>query len=60
MLSDIEVMKSAEVQVWKNMYYESNFKPIEGGLLDPRMVYLIFLLDMCICVFWYKLLINGL
>ncbi|WZZ31381.1 hypothetical protein YC2023_014782 [Brassica napus] len=37
MLSDIEVMKAAEVQVWKNMYYESNFKPIEGGLLDPRM-----------------------
>lgn len=50
MLSDIEVMKAAEVQVWKNMYYESNFKPIEGGLLDPRMVYLIFLLDMCLLV----------
>ncbi|CAN8252676.1 unnamed protein product [Cochlearia groenlandica] len=36
-MSDLEVMKAAEVQVWKNMYYETNFKPIESGLLDPRM-----------------------
>uniref|UniRef100_A0A1J3DX36 DNA-directed RNA polymerase subunit n=1 Tax=Noccaea caerulescens TaxID=107243 RepID=A0A1J3DX36_NOCCA len=37
MLSDLEVMKAAEVQVWKNMYYENGFKPVESGLLDPRM-----------------------
>ncbi|CAH2069371.1 unnamed protein product [Thlaspi arvense] len=36
-LSDLEVMKAAEVQVWKSMYYDSNSKPIESGLLDPRM-----------------------
>ncbi|ESQ42341.1 hypothetical protein EUTSA_v10012446mg [Eutrema salsugineum] len=35
--SDLEIMKAAEVQVWRNNYYESNFKPVEGGLLDPRM-----------------------
>ncbi|VVB16666.1 unnamed protein product [Arabis nemorensis] len=37
MLSDLEVMKAAEVQVWKNLYYDTNSKPHEGGLLDPRM-----------------------
>lgn len=33
-----EISKVAEVQVWKGQYYDSNRKPIEGGLLDPRMV----------------------
>ncbi|KAF7805532.1 DNA-directed RNA polymerase III subunit 1 isoform X2 [Senna tora] len=36
-LSDSEISKIAEVQVWKNSYYDQTRKPIEGGLLDPRM-----------------------
>ncbi|GMN24465.1 hypothetical protein TIFTF001_000572 [Ficus carica] len=32
-----EISKMAEVQVWKGQYYDSNRKPIEDGLLDPRM-----------------------
>ncbi|XP_010535561.1 PREDICTED: DNA-directed RNA polymerase III subunit 1 [Tarenaya hassleriana] len=35
--SETEVMKAAEVQVWQGVYYDTNGKPIEGGLLDPRM-----------------------
>ncbi|XP_015874201.3 DNA-directed RNA polymerase III subunit 1 isoform X1 [Ziziphus jujuba] len=36
-LSGSEISKLAEVQVWKGQYYDSNRKPIENGLLDPRM-----------------------
>ncbi|GMN24463.1 hypothetical protein TIFTF001_000574 [Ficus carica] len=32
-----EISKMAEVQVWKGQYYDHNRKPIEDGLLDPRM-----------------------
>ncbi|KAK4741842.1 hypothetical protein SAY87_025430 [Trapa incisa] len=35
--SALEISKVAEVQVWRGQYYDSNRKPIEGGLLDPRM-----------------------
>ena len=38
MLSDSEISKLGEVQVWKGSYYDSFKKPIHGGLLDPRMV----------------------
>lgn len=38
MLSDSEIVKSGEVQVWQGVYYDPKGKPIEGGLLDPRMV----------------------
>lgn len=37
MLSDSEIVKSGEVQVWQGVYYDPKGKPIEGGLLDPRM-----------------------
>jgi len=37
-LSDLEVMKAAEVQVWNIGLYDHSFKPYENGLLDPRMV----------------------
>ncbi|KAL9296667.1 hypothetical protein ACSQ67_022563 [Phaseolus vulgaris] len=37
MLSDSEISKLGEVQVWKGSYYDSFKKPIHGGLLDPRM-----------------------
>ncbi|XP_022755690.1 DNA-directed RNA polymerase III subunit 1 isoform X3 [Durio zibethinus] len=37
MLSDSEIAKAAEVQVYKGVYYDPKNKPIEGGLLDPRM-----------------------
>ncbi|GAV71386.1 RNA_pol_Rpb1_2 domain-containing protein/RNA_pol_Rpb1_3 domain-containing protein/RNA_pol_Rpb1_1 domain-containing protein/RNA_pol_Rpb1_5 domain-containing protein/RNA_pol_Rpb1_4 domain-containing protein, partial [Cephalotus follicularis] len=37
MLSESEILKAAEVEVYKGVYYDSNMKPIEGGLLDPRM-----------------------
>ncbi|KAK7341753.1 hypothetical protein VNO80_24692 [Phaseolus coccineus] len=36
-LSDSEISKLGEVQVWKGSYYDSFKKPIHGGLLDPRM-----------------------
>ncbi|XP_073114015.1 DNA-directed RNA polymerase III subunit 1 [Elaeis guineensis] len=32
-----EIRKLAEVQVWNNRIYDLNLKPIENGLLDPRM-----------------------
>ncbi|KAE8693139.1 hypothetical protein F3Y22_tig00110819pilonHSYRG00424 [Hibiscus syriacus] len=37
MLSDSEIAKTAEVQVYKGVYYDPQNRPIEGGLLDPRM-----------------------
>lgn len=37
-LSESEIGKIAEVQVWKGAYYDQFKKPIPGGLLDPRMV----------------------
>ncbi|XP_027910039.1 DNA-directed RNA polymerase III subunit 1 isoform X1 [Vigna unguiculata] len=36
-LSDSDISKLGEVQVWKGSYYDSFKKPIHGGLLDPRM-----------------------
>ncbi|KAE9620519.1 hypothetical protein Lal_00018992 [Lupinus albus] len=36
-LSDSEIGKIAEVQVWKGQYYDQFKKPIPSGLLDPRM-----------------------
>ena len=38
MLSDSEIAKAAEVQIYKGVYYDPKNLPIEGGLLDPRMV----------------------
>ncbi|XP_038972862.1 DNA-directed RNA polymerase III subunit 1 isoform X1 [Phoenix dactylifera] len=32
-----DIRKLAEVQVWNNRIYDLNLKPIENGLLDPRM-----------------------
>lgn len=37
MFSESEITKAAEVQVWRGVYYDANRKPIENGLLDPRM-----------------------
>lgn len=37
MLSHADITKFAEVQVWRGKYYDEKRKPIEGGLLDPRM-----------------------
>lgn len=37
MFSESEISKAAEVQVWRGVYYDANRKPIENGLLDPRM-----------------------
>lgn len=39
--SGSEISKMAEVQVYKGLYYDTTRKPIEGGLLDPRMVQLL-------------------
>ncbi|XP_061361832.1 DNA-directed RNA polymerase III subunit 1-like [Gastrolobium bilobum] len=36
-LSESEVGKIGEVQVWRCNYYDSFKKPVHGGLLDPRM-----------------------
>lgn len=38
MFSESEIRKAAEVQVWRGVYYDPNRKPVENGLLDPRMV----------------------
>ncbi|KAK9279694.1 hypothetical protein L1049_013374 [Liquidambar formosana] len=35
--SESEISKAAEVQVWRGSYYDASKKPIENGLLDPRM-----------------------
>nr|POF05275.1 dna-directed rna polymerase iii subunit 1 [Quercus suber] len=37
-LSESEISRIAEVQVYKGQYYDAARIPIEGGLLDPRMV----------------------
>ncbi|KAJ8756358.1 hypothetical protein K2173_025170 [Erythroxylum novogranatense] len=36
-MSEAEVLKAAECQVYLGQYYDPNRKPIEGGLLDARM-----------------------
>ncbi|KAM1218950.1 hypothetical protein ACFX13_046898 [Malus domestica] len=36
-MSPAEIMKLAEVQIYIGAYYNSGWKPIEGGLLDPRL-----------------------
>ncbi|XP_073308006.1 LOW QUALITY PROTEIN: DNA-directed RNA polymerase III subunit 1-like [Primulina huaijiensis] len=35
--SDTEILKAAEVEVSLGVYYDSYRKPIDNGLLDPRM-----------------------
>lgn len=35
--SEADIYKSAEVQVYEGRYYDDKKKPIQGGLLDPRM-----------------------
>ncbi|KAL3354961.1 hypothetical protein AABB24_019178 [Solanum stoloniferum] len=37
LFSESEILKSAEVEVYLGLYYESTKKPIQNGLLDPRM-----------------------
>lgn len=36
-LSESEIGKIAAVQVYSSKFYDSNLKPIEGGLLDSHM-----------------------
>ncbi|KAM7490586.1 hypothetical protein LguiA_033507 [Lonicera macranthoides] len=36
-LSESEIFKSAEVQVYRGVYYDPQKKPFEAGLLDSRM-----------------------
>lgn len=42
MLSGSEITKSGEVQVYRSDLYDTTRKPIEHGLLDPRMVRVLF------------------
>ncbi|CAA2978937.1 DNA-directed RNA polymerase III subunit 1 [Olea europaea subsp. europaea] len=37
MFSETEILKAAEVQVFRGVYYDPSKKPIDHGLLDPRM-----------------------
>lgn len=37
LFSESEILKLAEVEVYLGLYYESTKKPIQNGLLDPRM-----------------------
>ncbi|GAB4824483.1 DNA-directed RNA polymerase III subunit 1, variant 2 [Ancistrocladus abbreviatus] len=37
MLSDDEVRKASEVDIWRGYYYDSLRKPLANGLLDPKM-----------------------
>lgn len=41
LFSESEILKLAEVEVYLGLYYESTKKPIQNGLLDPRMVTLL-------------------
>ncbi|XP_074571423.1 DNA-directed RNA polymerase III subunit 1-like [Curcuma longa] len=36
-LSSEEIKNSAEVQVWNNRVYGADLRPVQNGLLDPRM-----------------------
>ncbi|KAG6483513.1 hypothetical protein ZIOFF_060161 [Zingiber officinale] len=36
-LSGEEIKNSAEVQVWNNRIYGADLRPVQNGLLDPRM-----------------------
>lgn len=36
-LSETDIFKMGEVQVYRGQYYDNKKKPIENGLLDPRM-----------------------
>ena len=38
-MSQADVLKAAECQVYLGQYYDTSVKPVPGGLLDPRMVY---------------------
>lgn len=37
-LGESEILKAAEVEVYRGVYYDPSKKPIEHGLLDPHMV----------------------
>ncbi|MCD9642565.1 hypothetical protein HAX54_029438, partial [Datura stramonium] len=37
LFSESEILKSAEVEVYRGLYYESTKKPVPNGLLDPHM-----------------------
>ncbi|KAK6935961.1 RNA polymerase Rpb1, domain 5 [Dillenia turbinata] len=37
MLSESEIRKMSEVEVWRGLYYDSSKKPVENGLLDPHL-----------------------
>lgn len=37
LFSESEILKSAEVEVHRGLYYESTKKPVPNGLLDPHM-----------------------
>ena len=36
--SESEILKAAEVDVWRAVYYDASKRPIANGLLDPKMV----------------------
>lgn len=66
--SGAEISKLAEVQVYKGLYYDTTRKPIDGGLLDPRMVRIImgdsrFMLTdssfFCLCYLLLRLWNTG-
>lgn len=38
MMSGVEIIKAAECQVHLGVYYDSNRKPVQAGLLDTHMV----------------------
>lgn len=48
MLSGSEITKSGEVQVYRSDLYDTTRKPIEHGLLDPRMVRILFCLKFIV------------
>jgi len=37
-LSDKDITKIGEAQVWQDRYYDAFKKAVEGGVLDPRLV----------------------
>lgn len=55
-LSESEISRIAEVQVYKGQYYDAARIPIEGGLLDPRMVLLLIsMIHVCVILQFYAL-----
>ena len=52
MFSASEISKVSEVEIFKGVYYDVQKKPIANGLLDPKMVIILFKIFFLILMFF--------